>query len=162
VWDHAFKAGDDLTQKVRGVYYDVSNAFAGPWRITVDSPVLVSWRHAVTGNVTYAGKPLAAGRISFEPDTERGNKGPAGYGDIVDGKYETYRTMGAVGGSHRVVIEGYSGSTPEQRRKRSPLFPPHITTVDLPLEKTAVDFDIPTAKSPGRKSEDRRRISAGR
>lgn len=119
-------------------------------------------RYPVTGNVTYAGKPLAAGRISFEPDTERGNKGPAGYGDIVDGKYETYRTMGAVGGSHRVVIEGYSGSTPEQRRKRSPLFPPHITTVDLPLEKTAVDFDIPTAKSPGRKSEDRRRISAGR
>jgi len=102
-------------------------------------------RYPVTGRVTYAGSPLALGRISFEPDTSRTNKGPAGYGDIVDGRYATYRAMGAVGGPHRVVIEGYAGETPEQRVKRRPLFPPFITTVDLPAGEAAIDFEVPAA-----------------
>lgn len=100
-------------------------------------------RYPLSGAVTYAGAPLAAGKISFEPDGARGNKGPAGYGDIVAGRYQTYRTMGAVGGSHRVVIEGYAGTSPEEWRKQRPLFPAFITTVDLPLEKATVDFDVP-------------------
>lgn len=100
-------------------------------------------RYPISGTVTYAGKPLAAGKISFEPDTDRGNKGPGGYGDIVAGRYQTYRTMGAVGGPHRVVIEGYSGDSPEQWRKRAALFPAHVTTVDLPVGKASVDFDVP-------------------
>jgi hypothetical protein len=102
-------------------------------------------RHPVSGRVTYAGSPLALGRISFEPDTKRANQGPGGYGDIVAGRYETYRTMGSVGGPHRVVIEGYAGDTPEQQLKRRPLFPPYITTVDLPAGKAEVDFDVPAA-----------------
>lgn len=104
-------------------------------------------RYPVTGTVTYAGKPLTAGRIAFEPDTKLGNKGPAAYGDIVNGRYETYRTMGAVGGPHRVVIEGYAGETPEQTRKMRPLFSPHITTIELPLEKMVANFSVPAAKA---------------
>lgn len=104
-------------------------------------------RFVVSGRVTYAGKPVAAGRIAFEPDPDRGNKGPAGYGDIVDGRYVTYPGRGVVGGPQRVVIEGYAGSTPQQQRKRMPLFPPHVTTADLPHEKTAVDFSVPTSKA---------------
>jgi hypothetical protein len=104
-------------------------------------------RYPVSGSVTYAGSPLASGRISFEPDTSQANQGPGGYGDIVNGSYETYRTMGAVGGPHRVVIEGYAGDTPEQRQKRRPLFPPFITTVDLPTGKAEIDFDVPAARS---------------
>lgn len=102
-------------------------------------------RYPITGAVTYAGEPLAAGKISFEPDTDRGNKGPGGYGDIVAGRYRTYRTMGAVGGPHRVVIEGYSGTGPEQWRKRAPLFPAYVTTVDLPVDGAVVDFAVPAA-----------------
>jgi hypothetical protein len=102
-------------------------------------------RYPVSGSVTYAGSPLASGRISFEPDTSRTNQGPGGYGDIVAGRYETYRTMGVVGGPHRVVIEGYAGDTPEERLKRRPLFPPYITMVDLPTGKAEVDFDVPSA-----------------
>lgn len=104
-------------------------------------------RYPVSGSVTYAGSPLASGRISFEPDTSRANQGPGGYGDIVAGRYATYRTMGAVGGPHRVVIEGYSGDTPEQWSKRRPLFPPYITTVDLPTGKAEVDFAVPAASA---------------
>lgn len=103
-------------------------------------------RYPISGAVTYAGKPLAAGKISFEPDTARGNTGPGGYGDIVAGRYRTYRTMGAIGGPHRVVIEGYSGTSPEQWRKQAPLFPAHVTTADLPLGKASIDFDVPAAR----------------
>jgi hypothetical protein len=102
-------------------------------------------RYPVSGRVTLAGEPLALGRISFEPDTSQGNRGPGAYGDIVAGRYETYRTMGAVGGPHRVVIEGYAGDTPEQRQKRAPLFPPHVTTVELPAGSASFDFDVPAA-----------------
>lgn len=105
-------------------------------------------RYPVSGTVTFGGRPLAAGRISFEPDTDRGNKGPGGYGDIVNGRYTTYRGMGAVGGPHRVVIEGYNGDTPEKLRRRRLLFPPFITQADLPLAAVTVDFDVPTASSP--------------
>jgi len=45
------------------------------------------------------------------------------------------------------VIEGYAGDTPEQRQKRRPLFPPFITTVDLPTGKAEIDFDVPAARS---------------
>ena len=45
VWSYSFTAGDDVTLKVDGVDYDVSGAVAGPWRVTVDSPVLSSLRH---------------------------------------------------------------------------------------------------------------------
>jgi hypothetical protein len=100
-------------------------------------------RYPVSGRVTHAGKPLALGRISFEPETAQGNRGPGAYGEVAAGRYETYRTMGAVGGPHRVVIEGYAGDSDEQRRKRAPLFPPYVTSVDLPAGSASFDFDVP-------------------
>jgi hypothetical protein len=105
-------------------------------------------RYPVSGRVTRGGVPLALGRISFEPQTERGNQGPGAYGEIAAGRYETYRTMGAVGGPHRVVIEGYAGETPEQRQKRAPLFPPYVTSVDLPMGAASMDFDVPAKPVP--------------
>jgi hypothetical protein len=100
-------------------------------------------RYPVSGRVTRGGQPLALGRISFEPETSQGNRGPGAYGEISAGRYETYRTMGAVGGPHRVVIEGYAGDTDEQRRKRAPLFPTYVTSVDLPAGSASFDFDVP-------------------
>lgn len=105
-------------------------------------------RYPVSGRVTRGGVPLALGRISFEPETSQGNRGPGAYGEISAGRYETYRTMGAVGGPHRVVIEGYAGDNPEQRQKRAPLFPPYVTSVDLPAGTASFDFDVPAKPSP--------------
>lgn len=105
-------------------------------------------RYPVSGRVTVGGKPLVLGRISFEPQTERGNQGPGAYGEISAGRYETYGTMGAVGGPHRVVIEGYAGDTHEQRQKRTPLFPPYVSLVDLPVAAASFDFDVPAQAVP--------------
>ena len=105
-------------------------------------------RYPLSGTVTYGGKPLAAGRISFEPDKARGNKGPGAYGDINAGRYETYPAMGTVGGPHTVVIEGYSGTTPRQWSRRRPLFHAFVTSTELPLEGATIDFNVPGTPSP--------------
>lgn len=49
VFSYPFTAGDNVSLKIAGVTYDVSNAFCGALRYTTDSPVLTSIRHAKTG-----------------------------------------------------------------------------------------------------------------
>jgi hypothetical protein len=108
VWDHAFTAGDDVTLKVGGVDYDVSNAFAGPWRITVDSPVLVSWRHAVTGNVIMQMQDGTGGTatyfyrgLAFKTDSHFIQAKPATNGGSTDLLFHRseVNTLGLVTGS---------------------------------------------------------------
>jgi hypothetical protein len=65
VWSYSFTAGDDVTLKVDGVDYDVSGGVAGPWRVTVDSPVLSSLRHAVTGNIIAQVQNGASGTATY-------------------------------------------------------------------------------------------------
>lgn len=65
VWGYAFTAGDTVSIKVGATTYDVSNAVAGPWRMTVDSPVLMSLRHAVSGNVVQQWQDGGAGTATY-------------------------------------------------------------------------------------------------
>src|SRR4051812_13383796 len=69
-----------------------------------------SERNDVSGEITYDGKPVPAGRIYFTPDLDKGNDGPQGYAPIKDGKYDTRKDgQGATGGPMIVVIKGYNG-----------------------------------------------------
>lgn len=108
-------------------------------------------RFPVSGRVTFDGKPVPAGRIQFEPDATQGNRGPAGYAVIRDGQYDTSdQGKGSIGGPHRVVIVGFDGKRdlsaelPHGRR----LFPNYRTAVDLPHEKTNLDFDVRVESHP--------------
>jgi len=65
VWAYAFTAGDNVVLRVGGTNYDVSNAVAGPWRMTVDSPVLMSLRHAVTGNIVQQWQDGTGGTATY-------------------------------------------------------------------------------------------------
>lgn len=103
-------------------------------------------RFAVRGQVMFDGKPVPKGRIAFEPDAAAGNMGPGGYGSIDNGTYATYPRMGAVGGPHLVRISGFDGVPSGEMIEGGPLFAEYTTTIDLPLNNTTVDFDIP--KSP--------------
>ncbi len=91
VWAYPFTAGEDVTLKVAGVSYDVSNAIAGPWRLTVDSPVLMSMRHAVTGNVVQQWQDGSSGTatyfrrgLSIQTDSHSMQMGPATNGGSCD------------------------------------------------------------------------------
>jgi hypothetical protein len=94
--------------------------------------------------MTYGGEPVPSGRIAFEPDTAAGNDGPAAYGEIKNGRYETGLRFGAVGGPHIVRIEGFTKFNPELPDGGvKPLFRDFSTKVDLPREPSTQDFDVP-------------------
>ncbi len=58
-------------------------------------------RNAVSGSVSYDGKPIDNGRITF---IQVDGKPPQASGDIVDGKYTIEAVRGPLAGSHRVEI----------------------------------------------------------
>jgi hypothetical protein len=62
-------------------------------------------RAIVSGTVTFNGKPIANGRISFVPD--RNTAAPTAVALIVDGKFVVDSRGGVPVGTHRVQIEAY-------------------------------------------------------
>ena len=100
-------------------------------------------RFTVRGQVTYCGEPLPAGEIVFEPDTAAGNRGPAGYGVIIDGRFETHRDTGTVGGPQTVRISGFDGHAEDEFPQGKHLFIDYTVTADLPRQDVTIDFDVP-------------------
>lgn len=105
-------------------------------------------RYSVSGTVTFRGEPVPLGTIAFEPDTSQGNRGPAGYADIIDGRFQTH--LGAVGGPHIVRINGASGPMIDES-KDTTLFSDYTTTRDLPQQTATLDFDVPPPSTPRRR-----------
>lgn len=105
-------------------------------------------RYEVSGAVTFQGKPVPSGEIVFEPDGSKGNKGPGSVTRIKNGKFQTEKDKGVVGGPYIVRIIGFDGVVVhEEASDGSPLFPPYETTVEFPKEDTVKDFDVPLARS---------------
>ena len=107
-------------------------------------------RFQVSGNVSYDGKPVPKGFITFEPDSKAGNKGPGGGASIVNGRYKTDSDRGVVGGPHLVRIVGYDGVAASVEGERladgKPLFSTFETSFDFPKQNGTRDFDVPKAK----------------
>jgi hypothetical protein len=115
----------------------------------------------VRGTLTYNGKPVPNGTISFVPES-----GPAATGEIQsNGTYSltTYRNGdGAVLGKHKVIIvamEDMSGKLPEARNPLPPPIVPvkvtSLATTDLRAEvkdqENTIDFKLEDEKKkPGR------------
>src|SRR3954469_18289896 len=69
-----------------------------------------SGRYHLSGNVTFDGKPVPAGKIYFHADIPRGNSGPPAFADINQGAYDTRKGgSGGQGGPVLVAIEGFDG-----------------------------------------------------
>lgn len=80
-----------------GVLFSVGCG-GGPPRDTIAD------RQEVSGTVTWQGKPLAWGTISFEPLTENPNAGTSA--DIEAGKFTIPRSRGPGPGTYRIRISG--------------------------------------------------------
>src|SRR5689334_1452970 len=90
-------------------------------------------RFNVSGTVTYAGQPLPAGVIWFDPDFSKQNDGPQGYAFIKEGKFDSATTeSGPSGGPHVVRIEGFDGKPGEELPMGKPMFHDFSQSVDLP------------------------------
>ena len=105
-------------------------------------------RFRLQGKITFAGKPVPAGTIVFEPDDTKGNQGPQGIAPIEKGVFDTTFKggQGIVGGPHRVLIMGCDGANvSEVSPQGKNLFDPYFTTADLPRKTGNVDFDVPAS-----------------
>jgi hypothetical protein len=105
-------------------------------------------RYTVSGKVTYDGKPVPKGFVTFSPDTEAGNSGPGGGAEVRDGVYQTAPGKGVVGGPHRVRIIGFDGiartESGEELADGAALFPTYQSTVDFPKADATHDFEVTT------------------
>lgn len=108
-------------------------------------------RYRLSGSVTYDGKPVVAGFVTFAPDTAKGNSGPGGGAPIRNGNYRTDADKGIVGGPHKVRIIGYDGVKTivegEELTDGKPLFEPYEASINFPKQTSTQDFVIPVGKA---------------
>lgn len=108
-------------------------------------------RHDLYGTVTYKGQPVPAGKVSFRPDRSKGGTGPAGFGRIWDGEYDTSDTgKGPVAGPVEVMIEGAVSKEPMSAQ----MFPIYRTTIDVDGDTVEFNFEVP--EQPAVKKRKRR------
>jgi len=106
-------------------------------------------RYEISGKVTYARQPVPHGEIAFEPDSVKGNSGPATIAVIENGEYKTTAKKGTIGGAMIVRINGLDGKTPTDKTLAytNPhgleLFPDFTTEIELPKENSTKDFEVP-------------------
>jgi putative alpha-1,2-mannosidase len=106
-------------------------------------------RYQLEGTVTFNSTPIPYGTIQFLPDETKGNSGPPGYAEIVNGAYSTTRGgVGVVGGAHVIRITGKSEKPVEQADADAvptakTLFPEYQTFYDLPKEDSTLALDVP-------------------
>jgi hypothetical protein len=116
-----------------------------------------SGRIDVSGKATFDGQPIVYGQIDFTPDNAKGHKGPAGYAEIVNGKFDTSLATGSgvVPGAHIVRITAYPErfpdvQVPDEEAEASgpaPLFIGYTTEQNI--ESGTLDIDVP-AEAKGR------------
>lgn len=106
-------------------------------------------RYPVSGKVTYQGQPVPYGEIMFEPNSQKGNTGPAVTAVIEEGTYQTESGKGTIGGAMIVRIMGLDGKVPEGKDEAAmnphgmTLFSGYTEEIDLPQETTTRDFEVP-------------------
>ena len=99
-------------------------------------------RYSLKGTASFKGKAVPAGRVMLAPDGTQGNRGPAAYAQINDGRFTTETGKGHVGGPHLVEIQGFD--TTAGTEPPTSLFPIYETVVDLPKADSTMDFEVPT------------------
>jgi hypothetical protein len=111
-------------------------------------------RHPVSGTVTYRGKPLGAGTITFEPTESVGKIAPTGTTRIENGTYQTPRDQSPTTGRYKVRVVGHDPKMLADLEKNPrkefvgtlDLFPPFEITVDIPPPDGKLDIDVPAKR----------------
>ena len=109
-------------------------------------------RYALSGSVTFDGKPIPAGTITFVPFGAGKPGRTAAFCEIKAGKYDTKTGRNPGSGPHRVMISGCDGvpyqsqmgEIVENHPMGKQLFPTHLVEIDVPEENGSVfDFAVP-------------------
>jgi hypothetical protein len=114
-------------------------------------------RYALSGSVTFDGKPIPAGTMTFVPYGAGKPGRTAGFCEIKAGKYATQNGRNPGSGPHRVMINGCDGVSYQSQMGEiienhplgKQLFPTHIVEIDVPEKSgTVFDFAVPGKPSP--------------
>ncbi|GHT26100.1 hypothetical protein FACS18942_02880 [Planctomycetales bacterium] len=99
-----------------------------------------------SGSVTYGGKPLPAGIITFGPDAEHGNlMGAANVAAIKDGRYALPVNQGISGGWYRVSVESTEHVDGAEGGSEKHLIPPYSFSHEFKPDEKTFDIEIPAA-----------------
>ncbi|MHC2069068.1 hypothetical protein ACYFX5_16480 [Bremerella sp. T1] len=101
--------------------------------------------YPISGSITYGGKPIPAGSITFVPNSRQGNTGAAVSMEIKDGKYDSNSAdHGHIGGPHLVTVVGLDGNGDGDLFPMGQmLFPDYELEIELPKETSVQDIDVP-------------------
>jgi hypothetical protein len=106
-------------------------------------------RYEVSGTVKFRGQPVAAGYVSFEPNSAKGNRGPASGVTIQDGHYRLDANKGIVGGQYKVSIDGKDGIPVtidgEFSKTGKFMFPTYKIEKEFSNEDTEWNIEIPSS-----------------
>lgn len=102
-------------------------------------------RHDVRGTVTWKGKPIPGGVITFVPDGTKGTRGPQGFAYIRNGKFDTRENgKGVVKGSLIISIGATDGKGFGEFHHGKPLFTSSVVqNKDVTAEAEELQLVIP-------------------
>jgi hypothetical protein len=97
------------------------------------------------GKVTFKGRPVPAGWISFMPDSAQGNHGNVKVAQIKDGVYDTSlsKDSGIVPGPTVIRIAGFDGKVIPLFAQGKQIFNVYELNATLAEDMTAKDFTVP-------------------
>jgi hypothetical protein len=101
-------------------------------------------RYRLSGKITWAGKPIPAGILYFDPDLAAGVDGPQGYAIIEKGMYDTMKGgAGHAGGNCVIRLHALDGVSAPEAYGGRPLFPEYFWSEALPAIDDTKDIDVP-------------------
>jgi len=99
----------------------------------------------VWGSVTWGGKPVPSGIVTFTADTSKGNSGHQGWAIIKDGRFDTRWDKGrfAPKGACVVTINDKQPSTDPAHPKGTDLILKYDQSVEIPAESAEMNLEVP-------------------
>ncbi len=99
----------------------------------------------LSGTVTFKGKPVPAGYISFMPDTTGGNLGQVKVAQIHDGAYDTAveTNPGISPGAMVIRIAGFDGKKQKGFSQGKQIFNPYEVRATVADGTSTLDFTVP-------------------
>ena len=101
----------------------------------------------LSGKVTFKGKPVPAGYVSFTPDGSGGNLGNVKVAQIKDGFFDTSveSDPGILPGPTIIRIAGFDGKKLKGFSQGKQIFNPHEVRFTVPEGTSTQDFDVPNS-----------------
>ncbi len=99
----------------------------------------------LSGKVTFKGKPVPAGYLTFTPDVSKGNLGQVIGFQIREGEYDSSKdgNQGIPPGTYKVIIAGFDGVRIPMYGQGKQIFNPVEESYTVPDGVSTKDFVIP-------------------